>query len=284
MSKEDRSYEKRDILTPEPLTGRKVAELVEELFEKYSPELRSHLVDSNVVLTLAGLKPQTEFFVDVNDEKGDKELENEIKSLSEAVKQSCPEIRFRIVGKPITQPPNSQKALEKRTQMISLENLRGYERQSKLTEIPGIKPFDADTGWDGWKEWYQNITIEFRKAVNFDQLSPNEQEFSLSVFSGFRKGYPDFACYDFADWLRNERKIKMANSRIPFAGLYDEAQPNYDFRPEHASDPSITKNISMAGKILKEFYGSSFHKKIESGLSSHKNRYALDENGHRIVR
>jgi len=43
----------------ETLTGQEVADLVEKVFSQVPSELRQHLVDSNVVLTLAGLKGET---------------------------------------------------------------------------------------------------------------------------------------------------------------------------------------------------------------------------------
>lgn len=279
MSKE-RFDHKENREMPELLSGENVAELTEKVFEQLSPETRCHLVDSNVVLGMAGLKPQTEFFVDL--ETNEELLKSDINMLNRITEQSHPEIRFRIIGKPIERNTGDLVKTKVRAQMISLENLRGYERASRLTNIPGIEPFAMDAGWEECEQWWRRSITSFKEKSGFEQLSDSEREIAHSILAGFMKGYPDAANYDFANWLKSGKGFEITNSNIPFTGLYSEAQPNYFFRPENANDPSITKNIADAGTILREFYGSDFHKKVEPSLASHKSGRALNEEGRRV--
>lgn len=259
---------------PESLSGEKVAEIVGTFFEKFSPELREHFVDSNVVLGLSGLKPQTEFFVRADDEQADETLKREIEALNAVMSESLPEVRFDISSEPSSPSGN----VTRRTRMVSIYNLRGYERASRTTKIPGITPFEAKEGWEEWKKW--------RDAIReyFAAFPEEEQKMQTSIRAGFEKGYPDIANYDFADWVKSGKKyIDLQYAKIPFAGFYEEAQPVYNFRLEHAADPSIESNIREAGEILGAFYKSDFHKQVEPQLASHRSAWVFDEDGNRIM-
>lgn len=255
----------------EVLPGERVANIVEQCFEVCPLELREHLVDSNVVLTLAGLKPQTEFFVAVDDEQAEERLRSEVEQLNSSLDRLKPEVQFRIAAKPPADQSN------KKTR-ISVYNLNGYERASRVTTIPGIIPFEKRNGWEEWGKWRRSM----KESCN--ALPEDEKRIRVSLLQGFEKGYPDIANYDFADWMKSGKKsIDLQYAPIPFMGLYDEAEPAYYFKPEHANDPSIKANITEAGKILADFYGSDFHKKREAQLASHRSRWTFDQNGRRTM-
>ncbi len=62
-SKLTTSYETDTILIPEPLTGAETADIVSEIYSAAGPRLGSRFVESNIVLTLAGARGQTEFYL-----------------------------------------------------------------------------------------------------------------------------------------------------------------------------------------------------------------------------
>src|SRR3989338_7091673 len=244
---------KRDTEIPHALTGGKVVEIVSNNFDELPVKLRNHLVESNVVLTLAGLKPQSEFFIDIDTEEESKILANQINQLNAKFNETNPEISFLLVGDPFVS--GSHKDPKPLTQMISVKNLIGAERISKISKIPGMIPFEASSGWQGAEIWWHKVVANVEKLQRDNQL-PQGEHVSQNVLSGWMKGYPDQAILDFTDFDNTGRKKKLQDSNIPCVGIYREAQPNYDFYPEHANDPQIRENIEQAGRILKEFYES----------------------------
>ena len=252
---------KRDTEIPHALTGGKVVEIVSNNFDELPVKLRNHLVESNVVLTLAGLKPQSEFFIDIDTEEESKILANQINQLNAKFNETNPEISFLLVGDPFVS--GSHKDPTPLTQMISVKNLIGAERISKISKIPGMIPFEASSGWQGAEIWWHKVVANVEKLQRDNQL-PQGEHVSQNVLSGWMKGYPDQAILDFTDFDNTGRKKKLQDSNIPCVGIYREAQPNYDFYPEHANDPQIRENIEQAGRILKEFYESDWHRKIAS--------------------
>lgn len=123
---------------PEAMSGAEVADLVAQLYPVAGSRLGAHLVESNIVLTLAGVRGQTEFFI-TNPTTDDKLKMEELNKvlLSRG-------ISVELDGDTFVSPTSGET-----TQMVNLESLRGYERGSRLTTIPGVPPFSASEGWDG---------------------------------------------------------------------------------------------------------------------------------------
>ena len=67
---------------------------------------------------MAGLKPQTEFFVVVEDDESLENVKIGVESLNELLKRQNPDIRLKLVGEPFISPTDKQ-----RTQMIDVQNL-----------------------------------------------------------------------------------------------------------------------------------------------------------------
>jgi len=246
---------------PEALSGREVADEVEQLFAQASDKLKPSLVQSNVVLTLAGMKPMTEFFVTAQTDQEAAELQAEAERLNAYLNTMNPEIKFGLAGVPF----NSARDKKERIQMVTVQNLLGWERISKTSHLPGVTPFNRKEGWKEFAQWRFRMINGIEKAQTEKALPEG-----IDVLAGFSRGYPDTAILDFADWLAKDKKITLQDSEIPYTGIYREAEPNFDFYPEHADDPAIRSYIDDAGKILKEFYESNWHKSNEHILSPHR--------------
>lgn len=266
---EDASIEEDGKLGHDPLMGAEVAELVESIFDELPIEIAQNLVDSNVVLTMAGLKPQTEFFVVVEDDESLENVKIGIERLNELLKVKNPGIRFRLDGDPFISPTD-----KKRTQMVDVQNLLGFEHMSKTSKLPFVIPYDRISGWEGHKNWVEKVLKKIRE-IEIGNNKDYDREQLDTLGTGFMKGYPDQAILDYDDWLRTGRTKKTISSKIPHVGLYSEAQPNYHFYPEHLRNPDISENINAAGNILGEFYESEWHKNNESKLTQHKRTKGL---------
>jgi hypothetical protein len=256
--------EKTEPIGPEILTGQEVADVVEKVFAKLSPEVACQLVDSNVVLTLAGMKPTTDFFIKVPTQTMVESVANEVSLLNNLIQAANKNLRVRTAGDPFISPTSKIQ-----TQMVHMESLDGWENTTKKTKIPGVEPFNKQLGWEGYGKWYQKT---------WDNLEKSEREGKIieaeGMIAGLVHGYPDTAIYDFEDWYSKGREGEIEDSNIPFTGTYTEAQPNFDYYPEHADDPEIKNYIEQSGKILKEFYESEWHKKVEPSLGFHKSKFA----------
>lgn len=225
---------------PEPLSGYETSLIVKEIYDRLSPRLGSYFVDANIVLTLAGARGFTEFYIDYPCQDDDKSLQD-LNTILEPR-------GLRISrGIPIHNGTIS---------MIGIESLRGFERVSKLTRFPCYSPFEASSGWETLREWNaQVIKRAKQEGLTSDEIS--------TITCGVRYGYPDIAIRDFLKWLASSRKISTMDTNIPFVKRYTCAEPNFTFLPEHLSDPSIRATVDLFGTILRDFYLSPWHKARE---------------------
>ncbi len=251
-SKITSSYDADATLIPEPLTGAETANIVSELYSAAGPRLGSRLVESNIVLTLAGARGQTEFFLSEPTAEDRKSIE----ALNDILEKKG--IKMKSMSKTFVSPRNGKETL-----MIDLESLRGYARVSRLTKIPGIKPFDESTGWNGLNTWIHESYESIEQAQS-QGIIPCTKDDIEDIFTGVIKGYPDIATYDICKWSNDGRKYQIDETDIAHVSLYKGAEPNFDFLPEHANDPTITDTVKKWGNILGEFYATPWHEKIKT--------------------
>jgi hypothetical protein len=224
---------------PDLLSGAETSRIIASLYDRIGPHCGSLFVEPNVVLTIAGARGHTEFFVE-DPQPGD---EDDLKGLNEILEPLGMEIPSAC------ELPNSKMLC------VSLENLRGYERVSKLTRIPIFQPYEASSGWSGWRAWHETVWKNSdRRGLSLDD--------HWNTIAGMTYGYPDRAIRDFNDWLASGRKIEVVFSDVPYAKTYRCAQPNFLYRPEHADDPSIRATLETWGAALRDFYDSPWHRAI----------------------
>lgn len=246
----DRTQESsRALLIPEPLNSDEIAALISEMYSIAGSRIGAILVEANNVLTFAGARGQTEFFIN-NLTQEDIAM---IERLAVAVKQKGVSLKAGSViaraGKPSCL-------------MVNIESLRGYECVSRRTKIPGILPFDSSTDFVGTDQWMReslaNLEVEQRKGnLPFTTVRLSD------IPVGIAKGYPDQAVYDATEWSEiHGCQTTVVYSEIEHALKYGGADPNFFFRPDHANDPSILATIKDWSEILGKFYDHSWHQKI----------------------
>lgn len=234
---------------PEILTGQETANLAQELYNRVSPEFAKCLLHSNVILCLAGLKPHTEFFINLENAYSREKLDEDLENINNYLKSNnLPSIvyfkeQFEKDGKQIV--------------MVYLDNFVGLERISKTSKIGGIKTFDSSQGFDGLMEWAKETKTALKEAESRGEIDSAE-----NIYAGLMRGYPDVALLDYATAYQNNQMDTLAEVPIRGVGIYKEAQPIYDVLPEHMDDPEVRTNVAQAEKILEEFYNSDWHKKL----------------------
>lgn len=240
-------------INPERLRGEQVANLVKQVFEKYPFEITQYLVDSNVVLTLAGLKGQTEFFIDIPDTVKDEIVMKGIKDLGAELQNINPDLIMQLTGEPSVASDNS------RSMMVNVLNLAAVEEWVSKTKLLDLPHFDKSEGLMGFEKWREEVVKKFGGDSDKEQM-----------VIGVIKGYPDQAITDFIDWLKSGSKKKIQDVDIPHTGTYKEAGPIYSFYPEHANDPEIVSNAKQSSEVLAGFYESQWHKDVADNLSFKK--------------
>lgn len=238
-------------LIPEPLGTSETSKLIDELYEKLGPRLGAQLVEANVVLTMAGARGQTEFFIP-------NPLPQDIEKIEAAAAY--------LQDKGICLTPNHKifKAAIDGTDtlMVNVESLQGYERVSKLIHIPGIEPYHSSTGWEGLRQWTINCLTALEKAHSEGKILSDYEDI-IHVLVGITKGYPDVAINDMSEWVKNKRQSPSTYSDIPYVSLYKGAEPNFLYNPDHKDDPSIINTVNQWGNILKDFYSSPWHQQLQ---------------------
>ncbi len=245
---------------PNPLSGSQVAGLLEQLWPSTNQTFREHLCHSNVVLTLAGMKGQTEFFIPVSTPDTIRLVHEGIKNLNR---------RSIELGIPVIlqgHEKSHHSASDGREYlMVMVCNLNGVARHSKSCDLPGVDAFNPATGFKGYQEWclstYRSLTV-LQAAGNYSK----ETNLDLIVH-GVQKGYPARAILDAAYFYQAPYEARdnsiITDSRIPFTGIYQEAQPNFFFFKLHTGFPEIRANIEESGRILEGFYMSRWHNDLK---------------------
>lgn len=234
---------------PETLSSDEIVALVSEMYSIAGPRIGAILVEANNILTFAGARGQTEFFID-----------NPTLEDTAAIAQLSVVMRPKglfLEADDVMERPGRDPFL-----MVNVQSLRGFERVSRLTQIPGIHPFDLNRGLEGIDQWEK----ETMQSLEEEQLRgniPYPKTELQDILTGVTKGYPDQAIYDATEWWGvNDRTTPIADSDIAWVSKYGGAEPDFLFHPDHANDPSIRETIDKWGEILRTFYEHPWHQDL----------------------
>ncbi len=240
---------------PEILEANQVAEIAQAIFESTSFEVGRQFVESNVVLTLSGLKPETEISVLLEKEMNLPKFSTELDNISDLLEP---------VGVNIVQAigPLTHAFKKKLMAMSAIVNLRGVERTAKLSRFKGMPDFKSSEGFEGYRRWLGKVW-QWLQAAQAGGSIPEDYNIQI-IYEGIQLGYPDQAIWDFADALAKGDQSKLTESQreIPDMQRHHGALPTYTYYPEHAQDPNIVKNITTTKQILTDFYASHGYQAI----------------------
>ena len=244
-----------EIKLPEILEASRVAEIAQAVFESTSFEVGRQFVESNVVLTMSGLKPTTEISVLLEDEMDLPKFSAELDRISDLLETAGVNI-MQAIG------PLTHAFEQKPVAMSGITNLRGVERTAKLSRFKGMPDFKSSGGIEGYERWLSKVWQWLQAAQDSGSIP---KDYNLQYINeGIRLGYPDQAIWDFAGALAKGDKSRLIHSHlaIPDMRKHHGALPSYAYYPEHAQDPNIVDNIAMTKRILMEFYASPGYQAI----------------------
>lgn len=230
----------------EPLAGEETAEVISKLYEAVGPKVGCRMVEANVVLAIAGLKSLADISWLQLTESEQKRLKDNNKN---------------------TEPYGLLLHYDPTVDQLAVESLKGLERKTKTTKIPGIPIFDNRQQFGGFAEWLKGIDPSLESAKKAGLLSP---ETNLEIiYEGVRLGYPDRAILDYEECLRREgTDSNLEDSDI--LSVTSEAYKltgnscEFYFYLQNAKNPEIANYIQTARKILKDFYQSKVFKEIKN--------------------
>lgn len=248
------SHDKENPTKTEPRTGLETAEIVAQMYTELPKDVSIHLIEPSAVLTIAGMKGQSDIALLVQNpaEAGEKidrlnpQLEQQGISLWYGRKQSDNTTPFPF----------------------GITNPKGYEFSSSRYTIFqtkfGIQPYDSATGMEGLKAWQNNVSDTFSNAETEGRITEAEKEI---YEQGIMLGYPDQAIVDFSEWYKNKRHSEeLVEADIlsvhPLAIKYHGAVPEFDYLQASIDNPDITSYIQRSRQILKEFYDSPWMQQL----------------------
>lgn len=254
--------------------GSETSKRIFEIYNALGPEVGCHFVDPNVVLAIAGLKGLADaHWVMLNKERSER-----IKKLNDQMSLHGLKISYRKnLGDGFT------------LESMSIYSLKGLERKTNTTKIPGVIPFDSRSGWEGFNKWDSEISKSLELAQKREEIPA---EVRVGVLESIILGYPDQAIWDFEECLRTRRKEDMETglaqadilSVSSYAQKYQGAIPEFLFYPEHANDPEIISYIKEAREVLKEFYDSPWHQELARDPVFLKAREETDNSAKEAIR
>ena len=228
--------------------------------EKYrelgGDRLMAHFIEANVLLTIAGIRARTEFFINAP-------IEGVRRSLG-ALNRLSPQTRiyFQCEVEATSLAGTFATA-------IYVFNSRGLEHSTQhppIPEIPRYKAGGTIKASLGVLAWHRAARKSLRKLFTNDETSDRTD----TLIEGFTRGYPWIACLDGASFPRGygfeeeAEKRGIVRVKIPHAHLYGGAMPEFDVKKEHISHPDVIKTQKLWDDFLAQFYDSNWHNKLRT--------------------
>lgn len=251
----ERTLKTEPIKLPEILEVNRVAEIVQKIFESLPFEIGREFVQSNLILTMAGLKPTTEMYVMLNDHMTLERYARELQQLAPLLNSID-----TIIDKPIG--PLIHASEQKPIAMVEMVSLRGVERTAKLSRFKGMPDFKSTEGLEGYQRWLGKVRQLLREAQATGSI-PKDYNIQY-IYEGIGLGYPDQAIWDFTEALAkgDQSQLVYSHQEIPDMRRHRGLLPTYAYFEKHAQDPNIVQNITTTKQFLMEFYASPAYQKI----------------------
>jgi hypothetical protein len=229
-----------------PLTGEETAAVYEAFYSIAGSKLGPLLIDTNVVLTMAGARGSTNLYTPYSDP----EIWHQAILLDQKLRP------HGIAITPGRIPPNAP--AQQQIIVLLIENLRGYAYVSERTRIPGASPFTTGA----ITAWVLQVAQDLVLAHQYGQFSFPESYLD-QLLDGLLEGYPDQAIVDMIDWRIKGKQAALIHAEIPYQ-QYSGCRHTFTFYPEHALDPSITQVITLWTAILTQFYTSPWFQALKN--------------------
>ena len=232
-----------EILNLNPLSGSQVTEIITQIYDILEPGVACNLVNPNVILTIAGIKP----YADIHWIPYTKNTEEKVQTANEILKKYDLELS-------ITLDENSNDIADG-----FITNRKGLERITHLSKFKWVPKYNSVTGKKGHAKWYRETLNNLNEMLkNGDIVGDRSLEI---LFSGIKIGYPDQAILDYEDAIRLDNRGTLILVKLNYPKEYEltTAIPNFHFYPEHLNEVSIKNWIDTANIVFAELYNSEWY-------------------------
>lgn len=232
--------------TWKPWSGGKVIQIISEIYDILEPAVACNLVNPNVVLTIAGIKP----YADVHWIPYTKDTEGKILKANAIIKKYDLELDINL-------DENSANIADG-----FITSRKGLERITHSTEFKWVPKYESVTGKEGHAKWYRETLTNLKDMQKKEELTGDQ---SLKIlFEGIKIGYPDQAILDYEEAVRLNNRAALIFAELDYPKEYwvTTAVPNFHYYPEHSREKSIENWVNSANKVFNYFYNSKWYNTI----------------------
>lgn len=242
----------------------KLADFYESVRKKVGVKMAARLVEANNVLTIAGIRPQTEFYISRPTEKDYAEL----KELSDLCKVYG--IYIDTDKGEFTHPRGFPMLA------IGIHSFKALEDLPKDFSVFKFPIYNRKTRIEGLRKWQMEALGAIKAAQEKGSIA---KEYDPEhIFIGLIKGYPLVAVLDAAAVIARNKILseELEETRLPSADLYGGARSEFSFAKEHKNHPDIVATVARWERTLQDFYATKWHKRIASNDAFKKARRDIE--------
>jgi hypothetical protein len=228
--------------------------ILNALLEIGEARLLAYWTTPNVILTLSGARAYCDGVYWGNMDllkKWNGEIENSL----EVLEHNWPLV-LTETGIKAARPEENYASFE----LISEVGLRQAIGQTKLVDHTILEVLLQQASFKGLlKEMTQRLQ-EQSKFKDYSKENINDVAFGILL------GYPDDAIVgSVIEWQKDDPFAEpLIDADIRGAGYYICPRPVYSYPRSLISSPAISENEQLWSKILKDYYTSDFHRKLEA--------------------
>lgn len=235
-------------------SARNAEKILSDLLDITNHESLAYLVAPNTILTLSGTRAYCDGVFYHDDEKNLKIWAKEIDRVIESLK-SITEVSF--AQSVLSKTPSNQNFVG--YDLILTQGLEFAIRQTRLIDYKDRELINQDNNQENLIE---SIVQVIKKDTKFNDL---DSESLYHIVFGILLGYPDEAIVSSVkSWNENDPFAEpLIEADIRGARYYSCPQPIYQYPRHLVTNKLINEHESWWSSILKEYYSSDFHKKLE---------------------
>lgn len=206
-----------------------VPAVLSQAYKEQGPELAAHLLEPDVVLTMAGYRGALSTNFWTNDPQG-------LQAAADKFNQHTLEHGFQMI---ITSDPGENPA------DVLLIHLGALARLTAVGDPNMVLPYKRSTGWDGFREW-QSQQRDYMTAVG-DKLPMGQEDKPRDYFAGLLARMPQVVLTTAADDL-------MLWAACPYSDLLECDNSQYQMPRSLWQDETVTAEQEERSRVLESVY------------------------------
>lgn len=232
----------------------RAVKILEKMQQTCGSASMAYWVLPNIILTLGGARAYCDGVFWEDDQVSIKHWQSDIERSLEVLKDATT-VRASTVNIESTNTKERYVSME----LLLSDGLEYVLDQTSLLDKRELHLSDAETIQDLLGEFISNL----RKQPRFKDYSDENLH---HIAFGIMVGYPDIAISESVlKWAEDDPFMEpLIDADIRGSGYYMCPQPVYSYPRNLVSDSTIKANEKLWSQLLKDYYTSSFHKRLEA--------------------